>query len=57
MEEEETKSEVNVRRVGIDYFIDVKDQYTENHLALSREELEKIVLYGQIILKEYGHPT
>ena len=43
---------VNVRKVGIGYFIDVKDELTENRMAVTREELEQIVLYGQLILKE-----
>lgn len=45
------ESEVNVKKSGIGYIITVKDQLTENVLAVTAEELEKIILYGQIILK------
>ena len=44
------KSEVNIRPEGKGFFIEIKDQYTKNCLAVTREELEKIVLYAQIIL-------
>lgn len=49
--EKEIESEVNIRKAGNGYFIYVKDQFTENRLTITREELEKIVLYGQVILK------
>jgi len=29
------------------WFIEVKDKHTENRLAITHEELELIVLYGQ----------
>lgn len=44
------KSEVNIRPEGKGFFIEIKDQYTKNCFAVTREELEKIVLYAQIIL-------
>ena len=46
------KSKVNIRKSGGGYIIEVSDQFTENILAITREELEQIVLYGQIVLKE-----
>ena len=49
--EGEKDSSVNIRKSGNGYIIDVKDQYTENTLAVTKEELELIVLYGQAILK------
>ena len=36
---------------GAGFWIIVKDQYTENELAVTREELERIVLYAQAVLK------
>jgi hypothetical protein len=45
------KSEVNVRKNKAGYFIEVTDGYYGNVLAVTREELEKIVLYGEAILK------
>ena len=49
---EEIKSEVNILDLGNEcYIIDVKDQCSNNSLAVTREELEKIVLYGTTILK------
>lgn len=47
----EIKSKVNIRKAGGGYIIEVKDQHTENILAVTREELEKIVLYGEAILR------
>jgi hypothetical protein len=44
------ESEVNVRKAGSGYFIEITDEYTENRLAVSKEELEKIILYGKLIL-------
>ena len=52
MKEEELKSEVNIKQSGNGYIITVKDQYTDNLLAVSKEELEQIILYGQLIFKE-----
>ena len=48
---EEIKSEVSVKKAGGGYFVEVKDQFSENRLAVTREELEMIVLYGQEILE------
>ena len=45
------KSEVIIEQSGGGFFIIVKDQYTSNCLAITHEELKKIVLYGQVILK------
>ena len=52
MKKKDPKSQVNIRPVGNGYFIEVKDKYTDNRLAITREELEKIVLYGQAILRK-----
>ena len=49
--EEKEKSKVNIRQAGGGYIIEVSDQFTENILAITRDELEQIVLYGQAILK------
>ena len=46
------KSEVNVKKSGKVNIIEVKDQYTDNSLAVTRKELEKIILYGEGILRE-----
>ena len=47
------KSEVNIIPVKPGgFFIEVNDEYTKNRMAVTREELEKIVLYGEIVLKE-----
>ncbi|MEK6879371.1 MAG: hypothetical protein AABY22_07185 [Nanoarchaeota archaeon] len=46
------KSEVIIEQSGGGFFIIVKDQYVSNQLAITHEELEKIVLYGQVILKD-----
>ena len=40
------KSEVIIKQSGGGFFIIVKDQYTSNQLAITHEELKKIVLYG-----------
>lgn len=47
----EIKSEVNIRPSGNGFFVEVKNQFTENRIAVTKEELEKIVLCGQVILK------
>ena len=47
-----TMPKVNIKQSGKGYIIEVNDKFTENILAVTKEELEKIVLYGQIILKE-----
>ena len=49
---EEIKSEVNIKGAEIGYLIEVKDQYIANQLAVTREELERIVLYGILILED-----
>lgn len=48
---EEIKSEVNIKESGKGYLIEVSDQFTGNNLAVTKEELEQIILYGQVILK------
>jgi len=47
-------SEVNIKKAGSVYIITVKDNMTdiENNLAITKSELEKIVFYGKIILRE-----
>ena len=50
---EKIESNVGIRKTGINgYFIEVSDQFTTNKLAITKEELEKIVLCGQEILKK-----
>ena len=46
------ESDVNIKSSGKGFIIDVMDKYTQNRLAVTKEELEKIILYGQAILKE-----
>ena len=48
---EKIESKVNIRAIEKGFVIQVGDQFTYNFLAITKEELEKIVLYGQIILK------
>ena len=50
--EKEIKSEVNVKHAGNGFMIMIEDQFTKNSIVVTREELEKIVLYGQVILKQ-----
>ena len=51
-ENKKTQSKVKIiPDEGNGYFISVKDQWTENIIAITKEELKKIVLYGEIILK------
>lgn len=44
-------STVNIRMEGDGYIIDITDTPTDQHFAITRDELEQIVLYGQAILK------
>ena len=46
--EKEIKSEVNVKHAGNGFLILIEDQFTKNNLAVTREELEKIVLGRRI---------
>lgn len=46
------KSKVNIRQVTNGYIIEVNDQFTKNSLAITPDELRKIVLYGQIIIRD-----
>ena len=46
------ESDVNIKSSGNGFIIDVMDKYTQNRLAVTKEELEKIILYGQVLLKE-----
>ena len=48
---EKIESKVNIRAIEKGFVIQVSDQFTANYLVITKEELEKIVLYGQIILK------
>ena len=48
---EKIESKVNIRAIEKGFVIQVGDQFTYNFLAITKEELEKIVLYSQIILK------
>ena len=48
---EKIQSKVNIRSLEKGFVIQVSDQFTANYLVITKEELEKIVLYGQIILK------
>lgn len=49
----EIKSYVNIRKTGIGYYIVViQDDHTHNELALTREELDLVVLYGRKILED-----
>lgn len=57
MTNEKIESEVNVKASGNGFIITVKDQYTNNTLALTREELESIILYGQLVLVSTPKPT
>ncbi len=50
--EEEIKSGINIRDLGNGSFIiEVQDQFTENKLAVTRGELEAIILYGRAMLR------
>lgn len=48
----ERKTEVNIREVGGGYLIEVEDEFIKNSFAITKSELEKIVLYGKKILKD-----
>jgi hypothetical protein len=44
-------ADVNIRKSGNGFLIEVRDEHTHNTLAVTRKELELIVLYGTGILK------
>jgi|WetSurSiteA1Bulk_404760.scaffolds.fasta_scaffold29508_2 hypothetical protein len=48
------KSEVKIwqPKKGNGYFIEVKDELTENRLAVTEEELREIVMQGKVIVME-----
>ena len=46
------KSKVNIRQSGGGYLIEITDTPIDQIYAISRDELEQIVLYGQAILKK-----
>ncbi len=48
--EENIESKVNVRKSGNGYLIEVKDQFGESILPVTKEELEMIVAAGQSLL-------
>ena len=50
--DEKITSTVNIKHSGKGFIIIVKDHYTENLLAVTKKELERIVLCGQGVLKE-----
>lgn len=45
------KTKVNIRKSGNGYLIEITDTIIPQLYAISRDELEQIVLYGEIILK------
>ena len=45
------KSKVNIRKSGGGYLIEITNTPIDQIYAVTREELEQIVLYGQVILK------
>jgi diadenosine tetraphosphate (Ap4A) HIT family hydrolase len=49
---EEKKPNVNIHKAGNGYIVVVWDEHTRNQLALTREELDLIVLYGRKILED-----
>jgi len=51
--DKEKESQVNIhggKKQG--YIIEVQDEYSKNRLAVTYEELEKIVLYANVMLKD-----
>lgn len=46
------KSKVNVRKVGIEYYIEVSDALSDHCLPVTREELIRIIDYAKVVLKE-----
>lgn len=50
-EQKEEKTKVNIRESGRGYLIEITDTIVPQLYAISRNELEQIVLYGAIILK------
>jgi len=48
----EEKSKVNIRQSGGGYLIEITNTPIDQIYAITRDELEQIVLYGQAILKK-----
>ena len=46
------KSQVNIRKSGGGYIIEITNTPIDQLYAVSKDELEQIVLYGQAILKD-----
>ena len=46
------ESKVTIKKAGIAYIIKVNDEFTKNALAVTIEELEQIVLYGQAMINK-----
>lgn len=46
------KSKVNIRKSGKGYLIEIDDGMTNPIYAITKDELEQIVLYGKTILEE-----
>jgi hypothetical protein len=44
------KSKVNIRKSGNGYLIEISDGLTSPVYAVTKSELEQIVLYGQVLL-------
>ena len=51
----EIKSEVNIRRSGGGFLIEITNTPIDKMFAVTENELEQIVLLGQIILKSIPH--
>lgn len=55
MKKQNPQPKVNIRKSGIGYLIEIQDPYVKSSplvLAVTKQELELIVLYGQEILNE-----
>lgn len=48
----EEKSKVNIRQSGGGYLIEITNTPIDQIYAITRDELEQIVLYGQAILRK-----
>ena len=46
----EEKSKVNIRKSGNGYLIEITNTPIDQVYAITRDELEQIVLYGQVVL-------
>ena len=46
------QSKVNIRKSGGGYIIEITNTPIDQTYAVTKDELEQIVLYGQAILKE-----